>query len=105
MYAYDLQEYKEDDLPSAVSINSHVYALAGMQMLQLKSNWMSTPCGSTPVQGCMEELSGDLLHSLFSSSIRADFPAGHENLVHNQLVFAPSHVASGMTSDMPTDGG
>jgi hypothetical protein len=34
-----LMYLKEDDLPSAVAINSHVYSMAGVQTLQLKSNW------------------------------------------------------------------
>ena len=82
MYTYDLQEY-----------------------LAIEKLFRARQFGSTPVQGRMEELPGDPLHSLFSSSIIADFRAGHENLVHDQLVFAPSNEASGMTSDMPSDGG
>jgi len=30
---------KEDDLPSAVSLNYHVYSMTGMQILPLQSNW------------------------------------------------------------------
>ena len=33
---------KEDDLPSAVSLNSHVHSIAGVQTLQLQSNWIDT---------------------------------------------------------------
>ena len=40
-----------------------------------------------------------------SFSIIVDLRAGHENLVHDLSVFAPSHEASGVTSDMPSDGG
>ena len=32
---------KEDDLPSAVAINYHVYAMAGVQTRQIKSNGYS----------------------------------------------------------------
>ena len=53
----------------------------------------------------MEELPGDPIHFVFSSSIIADLRAGHEHLVHDQLVFDPSHEASGVTSEMPADGG
>jgi hypothetical protein len=34
---------KEDDLPSAGAINSHVYAMAGVQTRQIKSNWIDIP--------------------------------------------------------------
>jgi hypothetical protein len=34
---------KEDNLPSAVAINSHVYAMAGVQTRQIKSNWIDNP--------------------------------------------------------------
>ena len=30
---------KKDDLPSAVSLNYHVYSMTGVQTLQLQSNW------------------------------------------------------------------
>ncbi len=66
---------------------------------------MSPPFGSTPDQGGMQELPGDPRHSLFSSSIIADLRAGHENIVHDQLVFDPGNEASGVTSEMPADGG
>ncbi len=66
---------------------------------------MSPPIGSLPGQGRLHELAGDPLHALFSSSIIADLRAGHENLVPDQVVVAPSHEASGVTSEMPADGG
>ena len=30
---------KEDDLPSAVALNYHVYSMTGVQILPLQSNW------------------------------------------------------------------
>jgi len=34
---------KEDDLPSAVTINYHVYSMVGVQTRQIKSNWIDNP--------------------------------------------------------------
>ncbi len=33
---------KKDDLPSAVSLNYHVYSMTGVQTLPLQSNWSDT---------------------------------------------------------------
>jgi hypothetical protein len=66
---------------------------------------MAPPLGSPPGQARLHELAGDPRHAFFSSSIIADFPAGHEDRVRDQVVFDLSHEASGVTSDMPTDGG
>jgi hypothetical protein len=66
---------------------------------------MSLPLGSPLGQARLHELAGDPLHAFFSSSIIADFPAGHENRVPDQVVVAPSQEASGVTSEMPADGG
>ena len=65
----------------------------------------SPPIGSPPGQGRLHELASDPLHAFFSSSIIADLRAGHEHRVPDQVVFDPSNEASGVTSDMPSDGG
>jgi hypothetical protein len=66
---------------------------------------MAPPLGSPPGQGRLHEQAGDPLYAFFTSGIIADFPADHENRVPDQVVFAPGNEASGMTSDMLTDGG
>ena len=64
---------------------------------------MAPPLGSPPGQGRLHELAGDPLSAFFASSIIADFPAGHEPRVRDQVVYALSHEASGVTSETPAD--
>jgi hypothetical protein len=56
-------------------------------------------------QGHLREQAGDPLHALFASVIIADFPVDHEARGPDQVVVALSQEASGMTSEMPPDGG
>ena len=66
---------------------------------------MAPPLGSPPGQGRLHELAGDPLYAFFASSIIADFGADHEARGPDQVVVALSHEGSGVTSDMPADGG
>ena len=60
---------------------------------------------SPPGRGPVHELAGDPRYAFFTSSIIADFGMGYEPPVRDQVMVARSQEASGMTGEMPSDGG
>jgi len=66
---------------------------------------MALPFGSPPGQGRLPARADDSLSAFFASVIIADFGADHEAHGSGQVVVVLSREASGVTSEMPTDGG